>query len=352
MQDILHRTLIIRFSSVGDIVLSSLLVRALRQRFPALQIDFVVKTEFAELVADNPHLNRVIAFPTGGTYRDLRTLRRAIRRAGYDLIIDIHDSLRSRFLCAGARNVVRVNKRKIPRFFLVKFKWNLYQWFGGAPGVAERYLETVQHLGVKDDGKGLELFLPQKSEEDVAKILRDAGFTMGSPLVGICPSARHWNKMWLKERFAETAASLSASYHATVVLFGSTTEEKRCGEVEAEISRLNAGVPVLNLAGRLTLVESAAVMDRCVVIITNDSGLMHMATARNRKVVAVFGPTVRELGFFPTGTLSMVVEDPLLECRPCTHVGLPECPKGHFRCMMDIPASRVIDAAEQLLSQA
>ena len=247
--------------------------------------------------------------------------------------------------------MARINKRKIARFFLVKCKWNLYGMFGGAPGVAIRYLETVRDFGVNDDGKGLELFLPAQAEEFAGKLLGGAGFPPGSPLIGLCPSARHWNKIWLKERFAETAASLSVAHHASVVLFGSQIEEELCREVEAEILRLDSGVRVANLAGKLTLVESAAVMDHCSIVITNDSGLMHMAAARKRKVVAVFGPTVREFGFFPTGALSTVIEHPLLDCRPCTHVGLPECPKGHFRCMTDIPASRVIDAAAQLLSQ-
>jgi heptosyltransferase-2 len=90
-------------------------------------------------------------------------------------------------------------------------------------------------------------------------------------------------------------------------------------------------------------------MDHCAIVLTNDSGLMHLAAARKRKIVAVFGPTVKELGFFPYGSNSVVIEHTSLRCRPCTHVGLPDCPEGHFRCMRDISAERVVDAARALL---
>jgi heptosyltransferase-2 len=96
-------------------------------------------------------------------------------------------------------------------------------------------------------------------------------------------------------------------------------------------------------------VEAAAVMDYCSLIVTNDSGLMHLGAARKKKILAIFGPTVKEFGFFPYGTRSVVVENNVVSCRPCTHVGLPECPKKHFRCMKDIKTAQVIEAAQELL---
>ena len=136
MADSINRALIIRFSSVGDIVLSSLLVRAFRFRFPDAQIDFVVKQEYADLVHFNPNITNVREFPSAGTFKDLVHLRKKIQHNNYDLVVDIHDSLRSRFLCLGAKRAVRINKRKLARFLLVRFKLNVYDKFGGAPGVA------------------------------------------------------------------------------------------------------------------------------------------------------------------------------------------------------------------------
>lgn len=349
MTSSLNRALIIRFSSVGDIVLSSLLVRALRSRFPFAQIDFVVKEEFADLVRHNPYLNSVIAFPRNGTFADLRHLRSRIARSSYDVIFDIHDSLRSRYLCAGATNVRRINKRKLARFLLVTFKINVYDRFGGAPSVALRYLETARSLGVEDDGKGLDLFFGHEDALKVEQVIAER-FDSVERFVGICPSAKHNNKMWLAERFAQVGSELGKKYGRPLMLFGSDSERMRCEEIAGLVDRLAPAVRVLNLAGRLSLSETAAAMERCIVIVTNDSGLMHIAAARKRPVVALFGPTVKELGFFPFGTRSRVLEREELPCRPCTHIGLSECPKKHFKCMNEITSMQVLDAASVLLS--
>jgi lipopolysaccharide heptosyltransferase II len=349
MLDSIDKTLIIRFSSVGDIVLASLLVRTLRQRFPKIHIDFLVKSEYADLIRYNPHVNGVIEFPTGGSVSDLLHLRRAIRRNRYDLIIDIHDSIRSRLLSFATGRTVRVNKRKIPRWLLVHWKRDLYASFGGAPSVAERYIETVKALGVQNDGGGLELQVPAEVQERVAAMLRERGILPDRQVIGVCPSAKHENKMWLKERFAETAASLARRHGAHLLLFGSADEAPLCGEITAMVEKACPTARPMNLAGALSLVESAAAMDHCSVVITNDSGLMHVAAARKRKIVALFGPTVRQFGFFPFGTVSTVIEHPTLPCRPCTHIGLPECPQGHFRCMRELASETVLNAATELL---
>lgn len=351
MADLINRALIIRFSSVGDIVLSSLLVRAFRSRFPDAQIDFVVKQEYADLVRSNPNISRVREFPERGTFSDLNQLHNDVKHADYDLIVDIHDSLRSRFLCLGAKQVVRINKRKFARFLLVRFKLNVYDKFGGAPSVAVRYLEPVQRFGVKDDGKGLELFTSQENETRVRHLILDSGFDPQVNFIGICPSAKHNNKMWLKERFAAVAAEMSRRHKSPIVIFGSEAERERSDVIEQLIAHKNPDVKVLNLAGEISLTETAAMMDYCPLVITNDSGLMHIAAARKRNVVAIFGPTVKEFGFFPFGTNNVVVENAGLYCRPCTHVGLPNCPEGHFKCMNEITVDRVIQFANTLLAR-
>ncbi len=347
----LHKTLIIRFSSVGDVVLSSLLLRIFHKSFPECRTDYLVKNEYADLVKYNPHVSGVIELPPDDRIRDLWRLRRAIRLQGYDLIVDIHNSLRSRLICFGWRNVVRVRKRKIARFLLVKVKWNLYRLFGGAPGVAERYLETVRHLGVENDGNGLEVFCPPSAQAAAQKRLMDEGIGPGRLFIGIAPSARHFNKIWPRERFAEAASVIAREKKAAVLLFGFGQDETAlCQDVKLLIEQQSSDIRVISLAGRLSLTETAAMMDRCSVVVTNDSGLMHLASARKRKVVAIFGPTVRELGFFPYGTTSTVVEDTTVSCRPCTHIGLPRCPKGHFHCMKNIAAAQVIEATRRLLA--
>jgi len=351
MQGLLRKTLIIRLSSVGDIILSSLLVRALRKKSPGSQIDYLVKSEFAELLNASPHLSTVLELPPGAPFADLRRVRTQIHGAGYDLIIDIHDSLRSRFLTFGGPPTVRIRKRKLARWLLVRFKLNLYARLGGAPGVAERYLEPVQAYGVDDDGQGLELFLREREVRIAEETLRPLLSHDGGPIVGIAPSARHWNKRWPADRFADAAIEIHRNTKARILLFGAANEHELCSAIEQRIHAQAPRAAVMNLAGRLTLIQTAAAMDHCSAIVSNDSGLMHIAAARQRPVVALFGPTVRELGFFPFRTPNVVLEREDVPCRPCTHIGLPTCPRKHFRCMLDITVPVVVAATENFLEQ-
>lgn len=348
MKDPHDTTLIIRLSSVGDVVLSSPLIRALRRSRPGARIDFLVKSSCAELVRSNPHLSGVIEFPAGAGLAALFALRRRIQRERYGLIVDLHDSLRSRLLCAGSPRVVRVRKRKFARFLLVRLKRDLYHRLGGAPPVAERYLETVCGLGVRDDGGGAEVFVPPRDAEEAQALLAREGLQDTRPVIGVCPSARHPTKIWPPERFAAVAAALAHEQGGAVLLFGAAEERELCGDVAREIARRRPQITVVNTCGRMTLMGTAALMDRCALVLCNDSGLMHVAAARKRRVVAVFGPTVRQFGFFPSGTTSAVVEHPSLECRPCTHIGGAACPLGHFRCMREITEERVLEACRAL----
>ena len=345
MQDVLHTTLVIRLSSVGDIVLTSPLLRALQARFPETRIDFLAKSSYVGLVRHNPHVARVIEFPDRGTLRDTLAMRQEILKRPYDLVIDVHDSLRSRVLTAGLKNVVRVNKRKIPRTFLVRGKVDFYDRCGGAPDVPARYLETVNHLGIEDDGLPPEIFYPPEMRETVDAILSGEGIDRTTPCVGICPSARHVNKRWPADRYAEAAAYVARSLNLPIVIFGSGDERTQSIGIVELIRRLAPELSVANLAGWLSLAETAAAMDRCAVVITNDTGLMHIASARHRPLVAIFGPTVRQFGFFPRGKNAHVLETNGLSCRPCTHIGLASCPQKHFRCMNNIAVSSVVQEA-------
>lgn len=345
MREPITRTLIIRFSSVGDIILTTPLVRNLRRAFPECRIDFLVKSAYADLLHGNPHVSRVIAFDGNEGVGGLRRLRKEIRDEGYDLILDLHDSLRSRYVCAGQSGVRRYRKRKLARAVLVRWQRDVYRLFGGSPGVIERYLETVRHLGVSDDGEGPELFPSPGDVAAAGALLHDAP----AGWVGVSPSARHETKVWPPERFASAASALARDRGFGVVLLGGPDDIERCGVVEARIRADAPGMPVANAAGKLTLLQSAALLDRCAVVLANDSGLMHVASARKRPLVAVFGSTVRQFGFAPYGRRSVVVERPEVLCRPCTGIGRARCPEGHFRCMLDISDDQVVAAASLLL---
>ncbi len=333
-----EKILIIRLSSIGDIVLSTPLIRLLRKRFSSAKIDFVIRKEFAELLKFNPHLTNLIEFDASKGFKELLRLKSQILKESYDLIIDIHNNLRSVFLrtFSGAR-VLKINKRVLKRFLLVKFKINLYK---NIIPVAERYIETISQLSIKNDNQGLELFVPN----DVLDVAKDKiNFSNSERYIAIAPSAKHETKRWLPERFAEVGDKLSEKFNAKIILMGGKEDEQRCKLVESMMKS-----KPINICGKTSLLESAGILSLCEMLITNDSGLMHIGSAMKTKIVAIFGSTVKEFGFFPYGIESIVVEK-TIPCRPCSHIGRDKCPKKHFKCMMEIQVDDVFHACVKLM---
>jgi len=333
------KTLVIRFSSAGDIILTSLFVRVLRQRFPDAAIHYLTKREFAPLVEHSPHIDRVIAIERGWGVRDLARLKSdLIRENGgdYDIVFDLHNSLRSRYMRATlGRELAIFHKPAFKKWLLVKRKINRLRPIVPIP---ERYLRTGERFGLANDGAGLELF----TGGTLSPIVPLAG----RPTIAIAPGARHATKRWLPENFAALGTMLAGDHGARIVLLGSEAERGLCAAIEHGI----AGETV-NLAGRTTLLETAAVVDACDLVIANDSAITHIAAARRRPVVTIFGSTVREFGFAPYGTRSAVVERQKLYCRPCTSIGRSECPEGHFRCMKEISVGEVLEASAGMMGR-
>ena len=340
------KILIIRFSSLGDILLASPLLRVLHRSFPRTRVDFLLKAEYADLVRYHPAVTSVLTLPADGS-EDLKALRHQIRAERYDVILDLHNSLRSRAVrfLSGARHVYSVNKRVIRRFLLVNLKKNFYREI--VP-VAERYLETVSKLGLSKDIQGLELFVPDETMSRVATMMSRYKLEKFSLVVGIAPSARHATKRWPPERFRDLGVRLAKERRAKILLFGGPEETDYCGDIAQMINAEAGSSPAESLAGKLSLLETAAALDHCALFVSNDSGLMHMAAARGRKVLAIFGSTVREFGFFPYGTPAAVLEAGPLPCRPCSHIGREACPEGHFRCMKEISVEEAFAAVRTM----
>lgn len=339
----INKILIIRFSSIGDIILASPLIRVLRKAYPDALIDFVTKSEYADLVRSNPNLSAVFDLKTE-TEGELQRLKAKVRSERYDAIFDIHNSIRSRFIRYGSRAKMTfvVDKRIGPRLMLVHLKKNRYPT---VIPVAQRYIDAGRKLGLADDGGGLEMFVMEEIAANVSSRLGRLDLDRFEYVLGLVPSARHFTKQWPMERFVELGVRCVRERKSGLLIFGGREDVEYCGDIAHMINAETSGRSAESLAGTLSLQETAVAMDHCDIVVTNDTGLMHMAAARKRKVVALFGSTVKEFGFFPYGTEHVVLEREGLECRPCSHIGLSHCPEGHFRCMRDITADQVLEAS-------
>lgn len=336
------RILLIRLSSIGDIILTSPLIRLLHQRFPGAELDFVIKKRFLDLVRVNPYLNQIYAFDETEGLADLARIRREIRQRQYDVVLDLHKNLRSLFLTAGLTGcrLQRLKKYGLKRFLLVHFKWS---WYREIVPVYRRYIHTASMLGIHDDGQGPEFYLEPQTLARVREMLSSENFVPGKPGIALAPGAGYFTKRWPSDRFAQVAQALQQNLAAQIIIIGGSPDQACAAEIQSQLK-----TPVLNFAGRLGLMETACALAACDLVITNDTGMMHLASALGKKVVAIFGATVAEFGFFPFAAHSRVVQKKL-RCRPCSHIGSHKCPRGHFRCMKEIRATQVYQAAVELM---
>ena len=337
--------LVVRFSSMGDILLTTPLLRALKARWPNSRVSFLTKEEFAPLLYGNPNVDELVLFPKGSGFSGLLKLARSLSRRHWDLLADLHGSLRSRLvrLLVPASLKYVYSKSLFKRILLIYCRFDLYG--SGPPTLTERYADGLRRFGVELDSGPAELFLGEGEKAVVQKEISGRWPGETPPVLAVAPGAAWSTKRWPAERFAEAARKLASRYGLKAIILGSRKDSGPCGVVRASLGEKNC----LDLSGRLSLLESAAAVTSSRLLLTNDTGLMHVATAVGTPVVAVFGPTTIHLGYFPYRAVSRVVETKLY-CRPCTHNGRRRCPLGHFRCMRDIPVERVVEAAEGLLT--
>jgi heptosyltransferase-2 len=232
-----------------------------------------------------------------------------------------------------------IRKGKIKQSLLVWFKINKYDQEIPIP---ERYLAVARDFGVEDDGKGPELFWENSTIESAEKKAVSKGIDLNKSFIALAPGAGFFTKRWPIKKFEQLIDIIQEREKTAIVVFGGA-EDKEIGSV------LKKAKNVIDFCGKSSLLETAYLISRGRMLISNDTGLMHMATAVQTPVLAIFGSTVRELGFFPYRSESQVIENSSLLCRPCSHIGRHKCPKGHFKCMEDISVKQVYKELEQFL---
>jgi len=318
------RILVLRFSSIGDVVLTTPLLRALKTRYPACQLTFVTKAAMAGLVADHPAVTEVLTLESAGS---LTRLAAELRRRRFTHLLDLHGTLRARLLRVLVPGPWRgFNHRRHERSVLIRTKRDIYR---DHRPVAERYFEAAEGLEVEPDGKPAEFFVSPRASQTAAAWLAETGLGAQRPLVVLAPGAAHFTKRWPVEGWVGLAQHLTSNGY-DLALVGGAADVQLC-QVVAEMAGPRAAVA----AGRFDLQTTGALLRRTAVSVSGDTGVMHMATASGTPVVALMGPTVRAFGFFPYQAPAVVLERELY-CRPCSAHGGARCPEGHHRCLREI----------------
>jgi ADP-heptose:LPS heptosyltransferase len=308
----LRKVLIVRFSSLGDIVLTSLAVRCIKKQLNC-EVHYLTKKAFNDIVSSNPYIDRVWLMD-----KALSEVLPALKDEHFDLVIDLHKNLRSRILRMHLWNipVVSYYKANLEKWLSVYFKMNHFP----KAHIALRYIRGLQQYGVQDDGEGLDYFIPQKdqvTQENISK-----------PFIAMVIGAAHYTKRLPLEKLKQLSASLSNTY--PVIVIG--------GKAEYETGKQLESNNVFNTCGSYTINQSASLLAQSILVIAPDTGMMHIAAALKKPIRSIWGSTLSEFGFWPFYgskhedlNISFEVKD--LSCRPCARFGRDACPKGHFKCM-------------------
>lgn len=327
------KILVIRFSSIGDIVLTTPIVRCLKQQCVGAEVHYLTKAAYREVLIANPYIDKLHLLE-----KTDQALIQSLKAEKFDYIIDLHHNLRSlRFKLALGVRSRSFEKLNWAKWLLVKFKLNLLPDLH----IVDRYLATVKFLGITNDRQGLDYFVPENSqlpENRLAPVYRKG-------YVAFVIGGQHATKMLPKEKILAICQALQSP----VVLLGGP-EDKTKGDWIAE----QGNGKIFNACGQFKLNESADLVRKALALITHDTGLMHIAAAFNQNIHVIWGNTVPEFGMYPylSGNKHFQSFEQKLNCRPCSKIGFETCPKGHFNCMQQHDTQAIAAAVHASLGIA
>ena len=305
------KILVVRFSSIGDIVLTTPVVRMLKKQLNA-QVSYLTKSTYITLLTNNPYIDSVYQIEDS-----INEVIADLKKENYDYIIDLHNNLRTQILKLRLGAPSRsFNKLNMEKFMLTTFKMDSLP----EVHIVDRYLDTVTHLGVQNDNEGLDFFLNDEDKVDLSQF--------PNSFIAFVIGGQHATKMLSTEKIISIINKLNES----VVLIGGPEDLERGKQIIAATEN------TFNSCGKHNINQSAYLVKNAKYVITHDTGMMHIAAAFKKKIYSVWGNTVPEFGMHPylSDSNSKIIEVKDLSCRPCSKIGYDKCPKGHFRCMQEI----------------
>jgi ADP-heptose:LPS heptosyltransferase len=309
--------LILRFSSIGDIVLTTPVIRCLKEQYPNAEVHYATKKSFKTLVENNPHIDKFHLLED-----NLNDLIKSLQAEKFDYVIDLHNNLRTRIIKLRlGKKAFTFDKLNFQKWVLVKFKKNLMP----DVHIVDRYMDTLKSLGIKNDNKGLDYFIPERDEMPMSWLPENVRKGYAVYAIG----GQHETKKMPFPKMVE----LCKTIQLPLVLIGGKEDSEMA---ERLVNHYEGVKHILNLCGKCNLNQSASIIKSSFMVYTHDTGMMHVAAALKKKTIAIWGNTVPEFGMYPYQTEFISIENKELACRPCSKIGHKECPLGHFKCMNDL----------------
>lgn len=308
------KILILRFSSIGDIVLTTPVIRCLKTQLPNIEIHYSTKSNFGSVLKNNPYIDKLFLLENNDS-----KLIQELKKENYDIIIDLHNNLRTfRIKKALHTKSYSFNKLNLQKALLVTLKINKLPPIH----IVDRYMETINTLGVINDLKGLDYFIEEKDEININTLPQIFSTKYDAFVIG----GQHQTKRLPIHKQIELCHASSNP----IVLLGGKEDVEDANKIESHFNDPNK---IYNAVGKINLNQSASIVKQALRVFTHDTGLMHIASAFKKEIVAIWGNTVPEFGMYPYLTKYSNMEVKNLNCRPCSKIGFNQCPKGHFKCM-------------------
>jgi len=331
------KALIIRFSSIGDIVLTSPVLRCLKQQRPDTELHYLTKQTFRPVLEANPYIDKLHLLDD-----DLNAAIEVLKKEKFDVVIDLHHNLRTlRVKRALQADSYSFDKLNVQKWLYVNLKLNLMP----DKSIVDRYFEAIAPLGITNDGKGLDYFVPESVQltDDDVPMSHWAGY-VGCVIGGSYQTKKLPVSQWRK--FIDLIPY-------PVMLLGGLDDREE-GE---QIVTLDP-VKIYNACGKFKFNESVRLLEKSRVVVSNDTGLMHIAAAFRLPIISFWGNTAPDMGMYPyfgnhnlwsnPTPMSIIFENRGLYCHPCSKLGYSRCPKGHFRCMNELPMERAADIVKKI----
>jgi len=329
----IKKVLILRFSSIGDIVLTTPVIRAIKMQLDDVEVHYCTKKSFAQILENNPFVDKVHVLP-----EKLNDLTDSLKAEKFDYVVDLHNNIRTRLIKQKLKVPSKAfNKLNLEKWLMVNMKVNRLPNIH----IVDRYMEAASELSVKTDGSGLDYFIPEKDEVELSWL--PEGFQ--KEYVAYVIGAQHQTKKLPVERMIE----LCDKINKPVVIVGGPDDVEDADKIETFFERNEGSAPfeekltelgkktvIFNACGKFNLNQSASIVKQAKYVFSHDTGLMHIAAAFKKNIFCIWGNTIPSFGMYPYKTKFTVLENNKVNCRPCSKIGYQKCPKGHFKCMKDI----------------
>lgn len=313
----LKKILIVRFSSIGDVILTTPVIRCASQQLAGTEIHYVTKENFKSILQHNPYIHKLHTFK-----KDISEITDQLKAEKFDVVIDLHKNLRSLRLKQQLKTKsYAFSKLNIEKFLAVNFKV-----INALPKnhIVDRYMEAVEPLGVKNDDKGLDYFIGEQDTVNTAELFLK---NTSTKFIALVAGGSYYTKRIPLNKLTEICRNATLP----VIVLGGKEDEAIADELQKQFPNL------VNACGQLSINQSASVIQQAEWVITSDTGMMHIAAAYQKQIISVWGNTIPEFGMGPylPNHENKTIEVHGLSCRPCSKLGYKKCPKGHFKCMND-----------------